>query len=639
MILDFLLLGFSALFAALFGVGVAAGARVRDSGGFFVAVLVGAAAQLVLLTELLSLVSLWRPGALIAGQAISIAGLALVARHIDGEIPSANLKAAAARLHPRALLAVLLREPLAAVVVGLAGLLMLIELYASIRIVPNTWDSMTYHLSRVVYWMQNDSVLQYAGGTERQLAFPINAEVLQGWTMLLSRGERLVQSIQWTAQLGIVAFVLAAGKDFGFRLRDRAVASAAFLAMPIAVTESSSSQNDMVFAFFAVAALLFLVRALNGDKPALVLMAISGGLMFGTKSNGLLVAAALGVAALVIVGRDVKRVVRPALCAAAGVLLLGMFTYGQNIVDRGSLIGTDVASGYRIDSPREIPVSATRILWLWTTSTPDRNLEPIGSQLELAFNSTIVSLAQRIDGLPDQPVWAEFNPSQVEDVVAGGLPLLLLIIPATLLALLRPRSRDQVAYAVASIATVVLILATLKYNDWIGRFLLAPAAIATPLVARLASARVVHGLVLLLLVMSTITVGVAGPMKSLVEYKGIPPLAKANRIGQQTVIKFNEAGSLVAVEALVPKGSRLGIAGFEDGWEYPYAGPHFERTLVRLPDGELDSDSMERYDLDALLITNRELVGQSFFKPVYEDRGHQLILRKPRSGSPGPVTR
>jgi hypothetical protein len=623
-----LLLLFSALLAAAFGIGVAGSARVRDSAGFCVAVLVGAAAQLVLITELLSLLSFWRPGALIGAQLLSLPALWFVHRRVGGELPLANLRAAASRLHPQAVIATAKREPIAAAVLTVGTLLLMAELIAAIAIAPNTWDSMTYHLARIVYWMQNDSVMQFANASERQAAFPINTEVLQGWTMMLSGGDRFVQTIQWTAQLGVIAFVVAAGKDLGFRLRDRSMAAAAFLAMPIAVAESSSSQNDMAMAFLAAAALLFLVRGLRGEKGALALMAIAVGLMVGMKSNTVLMLAALGAAAVISAGRDLRSLFRPALYIAIATLLLGFLNYGQNLVERGSLIGTDVGSSFLLKSPRDIPANATRVAWYWNASIPRMNNSDLRGFVEDEIGRPIWRLAQKLSGRPDDHsgLVLGLNTFTREDRVAGGLPLLLLILPAVFLSLARPQTREQLAYAATAVAAFVLTILVLKFNSWIGRFVLAPAAFGAPLVARIVQVRTMHLLVLLLVAMSFSTMGLRANMKSLIDLEHTP-VVERSRLQQQTAADPTEAATIEMVNRHVAADARIGLAAYEESWDYPLAGAHFGRTLVRLPLGALPADAFERYDLDALLITNPKLLDQVTFKPTYRTSDAELVLR------------
>ena len=48
--------------------------------------------------------------------------------------------------------------------------LALIVLGLAIVTIPYNWDSMTYHLSRIAYWAQNESVAHYAVEDVRQLS-------------------------------------------------------------------------------------------------------------------------------------------------------------------------------------------------------------------------------------------------------------------------------------------------------------------------------------------------------------------------------------------------------------------------------------------------------------------------------------
>lgn len=624
-----LLLLLSALLALTAGGALAVRAGARDSAAFFVAVLLGAAAQIVLLSELLSLVGWWRPLPLLLGQLMTAAALLRAARGCDLAV-LANLRAALARLRPRALLATASREPIAFTVALVCVALVAVELYVAIVVAPNTWDSLTYHLARVVYWMQNGSIMQFENAGLRQATFPVNAEVLQGWTMLISDGDRFAQLIQWFAQLGVVAAVLAVGRDLGYRLRDRALAACLFLAMPVAVAEASSTQNDMVLTFFTTAAMLFLYRSLRGDRGAAVLFGAAAGLAFGTKSNAPMMLAAIGLGALILAGRNWRLFVRPLMLAIVGVLLLGSLNYGQNLIDRGSLLGSDIDQGFRVESPRQIPANAFEIGWIWTTSIP--RILPTGAQYEIEnfVNSMLYAPFRDFDNQPRpnltlRPDWLKMNNWSVEDHVAGGLPLLLAMI-FLLRALTRPRSRLELAISIAATASFVLFAVTLLSNVWIGRFALAPAALLMPLAARAMRMAVFRAAALVLTLLAFYAMGLQSASKSII-LPNSRPMVKLDRIEQMTFRYRDEAALVRDVERLVPPGSRLGIVPNEESVDYLYVGPHFERTLVRLPAGKLDRDIFERYDLDALLIYSPALRDQKLFKPVSRLSERQLILR------------
>ena len=74
--------------------------------------------------------------------------------------------------------------------------------------VPYNWDSMTYHLPRMMHWVQNRSVAHYAANDIRQLVSPVLAEFINVQVYLLS-GERdifwnLLQAVSYLVNAWIV---------------------------------------------------------------------------------------------------------------------------------------------------------------------------------------------------------------------------------------------------------------------------------------------------------------------------------------------------------------------------------------------------------------------------------------------------
>ena len=62
-------------------------------------------------------------------------------------------------------------------------------LFLAVYTVPYNWDSMTYHLSRIANWTQNQSAAHYATHNIREIVSPVLAEFLNLHVYILS-GEK-----------------------------------------------------------------------------------------------------------------------------------------------------------------------------------------------------------------------------------------------------------------------------------------------------------------------------------------------------------------------------------------------------------------------------------------------------------------
>ena len=163
--------------------------------------------------------------------------------------PSRGELVKAVRAHP-------VTAGLGAVVLATLGL----EFFFALAVAPNNIDSMGYHLSRAAYWLQYKSVFQFPGGTIRQLDYPPNGEILQAWTLAVSGTDRFAQLIQWASGIGCGLCIYLGAQLLGFRRAHAVFAAGLFMVLPIVVLESTSTQNDLITAFFLASIAVFAVR-------------------------------------------------------------------------------------------------------------------------------------------------------------------------------------------------------------------------------------------------------------------------------------------------------------------------------------------------------------------------------------------
>ncbi|MBA2450325.1 MAG: glycosyltransferase family 39 protein, partial [Chloroflexi bacterium] len=234
--------------------------RLGGTGTVLALWLVGCG-QIVLLAEGLSLLhALDWPGFL-AGHALLLGGAVLWARRWPAEARWYGLdqpRAGLARLGPVVWDWQTPALPLLAVAVVLVGL---ISLGQALWVPPNSWDSLSYHLSRIGYYLQFGSLDHYPVDDARQFASPPNAELLILWTVAFLRADWLANLAQLLAWVVTSVAVYGLGRQVGFGSRGAVFAAGLFALLPQSVLQSTSTLNDLAMVSFVAASLYFLLHA------------------------------------------------------------------------------------------------------------------------------------------------------------------------------------------------------------------------------------------------------------------------------------------------------------------------------------------------------------------------------------------
>ncbi len=131
---------------------------------------------------------------------------------------------------------------------------------------PNNWESMAYRMTRVVMWMQQSSVEHYATPYLPQLYH----SPLISWHALhlhlLAGGDRFANSVEW---LGLVGCGIAASliaRELRAPFRAQVLAAVLATTLPVAVLQGSSTQGNVLAAYWLLCAALLFVQHLR--RPA-----------------------------------------------------------------------------------------------------------------------------------------------------------------------------------------------------------------------------------------------------------------------------------------------------------------------------------------------------------------------------------
>ncbi len=152
---------------------------------------------------------------------------------------------------------------------------------------PNTWDSMTYHMPRVMHWIQNHTILNYPTNIIRQLDYPPWAEYAIMNILLLSGSDRFVNLVQFFSMVGALVAVSLIACCLGADGFGQLIAVIIAVTVPMGILQGSSTQNDYVVSFWLLCFIYFIIKAATHFRwRYIIISSVSLGLCILTKGTG-----------------------------------------------------------------------------------------------------------------------------------------------------------------------------------------------------------------------------------------------------------------------------------------------------------------------------------------------------------------
>lgn len=212
----------------------------------------------VALTEALSFFYLLERGPVIAAWISIAAVVILLARRLRPQSPS---------LYPQPLSRVNFREralrpePIALITI------LAVTLVLGLITPPKHPDATTYHLPRVLHWIQNASLRPYPTHIDRQLWIGAGHEYFLVNLRLISGTDMIAPLIQWLSFVGLLPAVTVIARELGAGRHGQWFAALFAITLPIAVTQASGVQVDIFASFWlcVTVALLLRIRRTGAD--------------------------------------------------------------------------------------------------------------------------------------------------------------------------------------------------------------------------------------------------------------------------------------------------------------------------------------------------------------------------------------
>ena len=355
---------------------------------------------------------------------------------------------------------------------------------------PNTWDSMVYHMARVVHWIQNRNVDFYPTNITRQIQLNPWAEFAIMQFQVLSGGDRLANLVQWASMIGSIIGVSLIAKQLGATKEGQIIATVAAVTVRMGILQASSTQNDYAVSLWIICFIFFATELIIRKGNASAIMAGGSlGLSILTKSTAYLFLTPFIIYYSIYAFRTFpSRMIKPALVIVLMVFVINVGHYMRNISVYRNPVGTfSEVPGFRYRNDT-FCVSAfvsniARNIGLHIGS-PSQRVNAISEKIINTLHSGL-----GIDINDPRTTWpgTSFSiggPYYHDD--AMGSPLHLLLITGCII-LVFPTKRGRglphlVPYAGALITSFILFCLYLRWNPWHSRLHLPLFILASPLI-------------------------------------------------------------------------------------------------------------------------------------------------------------
>ncbi len=359
---------------------------------------------------------------------------------------------------------------------------------------PNTYDAMTYHMARVMHWIQNHSVAYYPTHILRQLYLSPGAEYLILQFQILGGSDRMANLVQWFSMVGSVLGISLIAGQLGADLRGQLLSSVVVVTIPTGILQASSTQTDYVSTFWVVCFVYF-AFLLTGEARLWQALACGAslGLAILAKATSYVYALPFLIWLVVLVLRKhrARSLVLLAIVACA-TLLINLPTYVRNDELFANPLGmTSDMEAVRAGQAEKYSNDAFTAAG--TLSNVIRNLalnlatpsDAINTRLQTA----VVAIHQAMGTSPDDPrtTWpgTQFELMRTsfrEDYDGNLLDVFYIALAIAVLFFRRNHSREAIYYCIAVTTAYLLFCFYLKWQPWNTRLMLGLFVLWSPAV-------------------------------------------------------------------------------------------------------------------------------------------------------------
>jgi hypothetical protein len=219
---------------------------------------------------------------------------------------------------------------------------------------PNEWDSMTGHLNRILYFVQNHTTDHFVGTNWNIDTYPKSFSSIQFYPFLMTGfNEHFFKlpnlSAYWMLFIGCYAVM----KQLNIEFKTRLLSASLILFTPIVLIQSTTTDTDIVLGAYLVSCLYFIFRYLKSREVYYIyLFGFTLALAFSHKITFIFALPSIGILVIYVFLKQYQYVnwrhLKHFLFSCFFILILTLPTgYVANILHYGHPIGPDTATKHQ----------------------------------------------------------------------------------------------------------------------------------------------------------------------------------------------------------------------------------------------------------------------------------------------------
>lgn len=475
------------------------------------------------------------------------------------------------------------------------SLILIVMGWMAVVTIPYNYDSMTYHLPRIMMWIQNRSVAYYPTDIYRQLYSPALGEYVNLHVMLVcgTTHDSLLNLLQFMSVIVIVILLYSVLRHLQCRRESSLLGCLLFLTADQVIGQGISTMIDAYAAMWLMLSLYFAVRIHLHDHLEdrqgitwIILLAMSVGFTYLAKTNVSIMS--LFIIIWVIVDRIKQKdkpgiLFRMTMVAGFVILLMILPVWVRNMKSAGDVLASSMISGVTVGTlqPNLLLLNLYKNI---TTLLSDHGINivlnmitpKIAGLLHADINAEAISFYQ--------PFFINFM-HDIDMASASLTTCIYFVLSLIAVVMLRKKKAEGSGLLTAGHIGILVSLLVIRWSPWNARFFVAVIMLMA-LISAYYYDRLINGRMSILYVFCLVLAIHCLPM--LRYHVGIATEGMRQETSEEFVQMFRaDPGKLEACAAIrdyvLASGEKeIGFYTGESAIEYPFMkvfhenGMHFE---------------------------------------------------------------